>query len=139
MKRNDSTFKEMVSRIQSGELTRHQAADAYGVGYGTLCVWLSRSKLNESTVQRSPDGTRMRMRYGAAVEWGVPNPEAMAAAVQRVLRGEISAQAASKQSPELNSRTLAKKVRKERLAQGQMVQYRARRPGPTIPTTGDAK
>lgn len=112
MKRNDSKFKEMVLRIQSGELTRHEAAEAYGIGYGTLGVWLSRSKLNSSTARRKVDGTKAR--YGVASEWPVLDKDAVDAAVQRVLSGEISARALCMQDPTFRYSTLVRKVQKAR-------------------------
>jgi hypothetical protein len=45
MKRNDPSFREMIGRIRSGELTRKQAAAAYGITTGLLNVWIQRSKI----------------------------------------------------------------------------------------------
>jgi len=115
MKRNDTTFKEMVARIQSGELTRVQAADTYNLNPGTLNVWLSRSKLNETTKMA------VRPLHGATADL-VNNldPEIaakLAEATQKVLDGTFkSCLAAHAAYPELSRSTLTARVRKARLA-----------------------
>ncbi len=85
MKRNDPTFKEMVARILSGELTRKQAADAYGIKENTLTHWLLRGKI---ATPKQP-----KVLAGAALEWTKPDPVRRAAldeAVSRVLSGELT-------------------------------------------------
>lgn len=122
MKRNDATFNAMVARLAAGELTRQQAAEEYGVNYGTLCVWLGRSKLNDSTARKTPKAV-----YGAAVDWAIKDPDkvkALDAAVAKVLAGEISALAAAKQNPDLSARTIADRVRRARVQSGLPVQHR---------------
>lgn len=119
MQRNDAKFKELVSRLQSGELNRQQASEAYGVNYGTLCVWLSRSKLGSTTLQREADGSRKL--HGIAAKNSQLDPDkdrALDAAVARVLAGEISALAASKESEGLSPSTIAARVRKAKLQAG---------------------
>ena len=115
MKRNDTTFKEMVSRIASGELTRKQAADVYGVKYGTLMVWLGRSGLNDETAFKGP--ARAGGTYGAAADWPVLTPEraaALDAAVARVVAGESTALGESKANPEIKLSTITQRVRSAR-------------------------
>lgn len=129
MRRNDKTFKEMVARLQSGEITRHQAADIYQIGYGTLGVWLSRSGVAKSTAGRLPDGSRRL--HGAALErsrsLSPDKAKALDAAVARVLAGEISALAAEAENPDLSARTIAQRVRKARIDQGLPVQEKRTR------------
>lgn len=122
MKRNDATFKEMVARLQSGELTRDQAADAYGINPGTLNVWISRSKLGDTI-----PNLQGKSRAGAAVHWPELTPDevsATEAAIARVLAGEVSALAATKADPRISASTLAKRVRKARIDRGIPVQGR---------------
>lgn len=86
MKRNDPTFKEMVARLQSGELTRNQAAEAYGLKPNTLITWLLRSKID--IPRDSSAGLR-----GAALTWTKDDPvrkAALAEAVAKVLSGELT-------------------------------------------------
>ena len=121
MKRNDTTFKLMVSRLQSGEITREQACAEYGVGYGTLCVWLGRSKLNATIPHPGWKPDRARPMVGAAAEWtplDEDTKKAIEAAVVRVIAGEISALAVAKEDPRINHRTLTKAVRKAKIAAG---------------------
>lgn len=122
MKRNDATFKAMVARLQSGEITRKQACEEYDIPYGTLAVWLTRSKVNES-IPRSPAGgpENPRQRQGAALEWGTLSDDVrqrMNAAVARVLAGETSALAESKADPEIKCTTLTLWVRRAKEAAG---------------------
>lgn len=119
MKRNDSTFKEMVARIQSGELTRAQAANTYNLNPGTLNVWLGRSKLNETTKMS------VRPLHGATADL-VNNldPEIaakLAEATRKVLDGTFkSCLAAHGTYPELSLSTLTARVRKARLSEALM-------------------
>lgn len=109
----------MVARLQTGELTREQASIEYQVDYGTLCVWLGRSKLNATIPRPKPD--KAEPLAGAALKWNTLDEEtvkAMDAAVVRVLSGETSALAASKADPRINARTLAQKVRSAKIAAG---------------------
>lgn len=113
----------MVARIQSGELTRAQAAQTYGINLGTLGVWLSRSKVNTTT--RAP-----RKLHGAALGWAITDPDKVKLldeAVAKVLAGEMSATKASEIYPTLALATIALRVRKARLAAGQPVQQRRTR------------
>jgi hypothetical protein len=126
MKRNDSTFKELVSRITSGELTRLQAADIYGVNPGTLKVWLNRSNLS--------DATRLKERplHGAALGWMTIDPETarlLEDAAQKVLDGTFkSCLAAHASYPSLSLSTLTARVRKARLAQGLPIGRQGKKP-----------
>ena len=127
MKRNDGDFKTMVSRIQSGEFTRQQAAEAYEIPYNTLTIWLKRSRVS---LPVKVNATEPKVLHGDALNWATKDPlkvKAMQEAVERILRGEISALAASQQDPRLSPSTLAQKVRKIRLANGQPVQVRRSR------------
>lgn len=131
MKRNDPTFKEMVSRIASGELTRKQAAEAYGINYGTLCVWLGRSDLNAETVQRGPKAHRDRTAHGAATLWPTLPPEVVAAldaAVARVMAGESTALGESKADPRIKLSTLTQRVQKARREAAPQAQQTAPNP-----------
>lgn len=133
MKRNDQTFQEMVSRIKSGELTRKQAATAYGIEYGTLCVWLGRSGLNAETVAKGPLAHRRGAAHGAATNWPVLSPEtsaALDAALARVLAGETTAQGESKADPRIKLTTLTQRVRS---ARREMEPVAAPTPAPTLP------
>lgn len=128
MKRNDQTFKEMVSRITAGELTRQQAADSYGVNYGTLCVWLGRSNLNAQTARKATGIPKPLA--GAALGWNVTDPnkaKVLEEATARVISGEFSVTEASEKYPDLALSTLSKRVRKERMAAGYPVQKRRTR------------
>jgi len=113
MKRNDPTFKEMVARILSGELTRMQAADLYQIRANTLNIWLARGKIDAPK--------RKRIAYGATADL-VNNldPEIaakLAEATQKVLDGTFkSCLAAHAAYPELSRSTLTARVRKARLA-----------------------
>lgn len=115
MKRNDTTFKEMVSRVSSGELTRLQAADIYQIKPNTLNAWVRRSKLDVPK--------QKRVAYGAAAEAADRLDPQIAKLLeeitQKVLDGTFrSCLSAQKAHPELNLGTLTKRVRKARLAQG---------------------
>lgn len=136
MKRNDATFKEMVTRLQSGAISRAQACDEYGLKYVTLSAWLIRSKLNDS-VPRAGALHGARALHGVAKELAESVDADKAArinsAVARVLAGEISARAASKEDPTLSSRTLAARVLKAKKAAGVPIPKRTRRPDPTTP------
>ncbi len=113
MKRNDPTFKEMVARILSGELTRMQAADLYQIRANTLNIWLARGKIDAPK--------QKRIAYGATADL-VNNldPEIaakLAEATQKVLDGTFkSCLAAHAAYPELSRSTLTARVRKARLA-----------------------
>jgi hypothetical protein len=123
MRRNDTQFKALVARLQAGELTRQQAADLHGVKYETLCQWLRRSKVD--LIPREDKGLT---GYAVELKKRLADPDIKAAldsAVARVLAGEISALAASREDPRINHRTLAVYVRKAKLAQGLPVQHRA--------------
>lgn len=88
MKRNDPTFKEMVSRIASGELTRKQAAEAYDLNLGTLHVWVQRSKL---ALPKAPTGAKALA--GAALEWKNTDPvriKALEDACNEALSGSLT-------------------------------------------------
>ena len=140
MKRNDATFKEMVARLQAGEITKEQACSLYDLKPNTLNSWLRRSKLLGTVPRpRQPPEEAARQRANL-VSTPLP-PEiqaAMDAAVARVLAGELSARAASIEDPRLSSRTLADKVRKVRLEKGLPVQARRTRTNypssPFVPT-----
>lgn len=115
MKRNDPTFKEMVSRITSGELTRLQAADTYQIKPNTLNAWLRRSKID------APKQTRIA--YGAAADLMArldPNiAKLLDEATQRVLDGTFkSCLEAQKSYPDVSLSTLTVRVRKARIAKG---------------------
>lgn len=122
MNNTSPQFNEMISRLQSGELTRNQAAAEYGIGIGTLNVWISRKKLA---------GTIPAVGLsGAALEWAETDPDKVNArrqATARVLSGEISALAAAKEYPGMSPTTLALDVRKARIAQGLPVQAKRTR------------
>ncbi|MDO9236198.1 MAG: hypothetical protein Q7U28_09235 [Aquabacterium sp.] len=117
--RNSKEFRELVSRLQAGTLTRAQAAAEYGINPGTLGVWLSRSKV------RSP-----KALHGAALGWAITDPDKIKLlneAVAKVLAGEVSATKASEMYPTLALATIAFRVRKARIAAGQPVQHRRTR------------
>lgn len=120
MKRNDPTFRAMVARIASGEISRRQAAAIYNVNYGTLGVWLNRSGFGEATAYKGAR-TRKAGRAGAAVGWPEMSQEVRAkldAAAERVLSGASSARSESMADPEIKLSTLTIKVRKIRQARG---------------------
>lgn len=129
MKRNDTTFHEMIARIRSGELTRRAAAEAYGISPGVLNVWIQRSKIEglpRDNQWRSSNPDKVKALSNHLLGKPLP-PElqaAMDAAVARVLAGETSARAASMEDPRLNSRTIAHKVRAARIKEGLPVQHR---------------
>lgn len=129
MKRNDATFKEMVARLQAGEITKEQACSLYDLKPNTLNSWLRRSKLLGTVPrQRQPPEEAARQRANLVSMPLTPEIQAaMDAAVARVLAGELSARAASIEDPRLSSRTLADKVRKVRLEKGLPVQARRTR------------
>lgn len=132
MKRNDTTFKEMVSRIESGELTRRQAADTYGIKYGTLCVWLGRSELAEKTRLKG------KPLHGAALGWAKLDPDKakrLDEAAHMAIHGELSVTQVSKLFPDIAAATLTKRVRKDREKIGLPVQRRNRRNHPLAPAT----
>lgn len=139
MKRNDTTFKEMVSRITSGELTRLQAADIYQIKPNTLNAWVSRSKLDVPK--------QKRVAYGAAAEAAERlDPEIaklLDEATLKVLDGTFkSCLAAQKTYPDVNLGTLTKRVRKARLAQGLPIGRQGKKAQPEqtkpIPRTPEA-
>lgn len=116
MKRNDPTFQEMVSRLTTGELTRKQAAEIYGLNPSTLDVWLSRSGITRATTSKAP-----RVRRGAELGWNVLSDDLVAemdAAIARILAGESSALGESKKNPRLNLGTLTVKARAARKLAG---------------------
>jgi len=111
MKRNDPTFQVMVARINSGELTRAQAADTYNLNLGTLHVWLSRSGV------KTP---RQKVLHGAALDWVIDDPErtkAIQAAVTDVTAGRMTARAAAQAHGQAFA-TVAWHVRKILASQG---------------------
>lgn len=119
MKTTDHQFKVMISRLQAGELTRNQAAAFYGIGIGTLNVWVSRKKLGGTIPSAGP--------AGAALERMITDPDKVkdrAEAVARVLSGKISALAVAKEYPGMSHVTIASDVRKARISMGQQVQHR---------------
>ena len=127
MKRNDPTFKEMVSRITSRELTRLQAADTYQIKPNTLNAWLRRSKID------APKQTRIA--YGAAAELADrldPNiAKLLDEATQKVLDGTLkSCLAASAAYPGISLSTLTARVRKARLAAGLPIGRQGKKPPP---------
>lgn len=129
MKPNDTTFKEMISRIASGELTRKQAAEAYGIDPGTLNVWIARFNLSDSLPSmRGKAGYAKQLSDKYAID-----TDAYEKAVARVLSGEISALALSEETPGIKAGTLAKKVRQARIRAGLPVQANKghNRPKPT--------
>lgn len=132
MKRNDKTFKEMVSRIQSGELTRIKAAEVYNVKAHTLNVWIARSKLD--VPKQKPKA------YGAAAELDANLDPTIAKlleeAAQKVLDGTFkSCLAAHKEYQDLSLSTLTARVRKARLAQGLPIGRQGKKiPAPTTST-----
>lgn len=84
MKRNDPQFQEMVSRIESGELTRAAAAHEYKINLGTLGVWLARSGIKDK-------GTKKL--HGAATQWGADPAKDVAykAALDELQNGSLGA------------------------------------------------
>jgi hypothetical protein len=131
MKRNDTTFKEMISRINSGELTRLQAADVYKIKPNTLNAWVIRSKLDVPK--------QKRVAYGAAAEAAErldPNiAKLLDEATAKVLDGTFrSCLAAHAEYPGIVLGTLTKRVRKARLAQGLPIGRQGKKPPP-----GEAK
>lgn len=130
MKRNDPTFKEMVSRLQAGELTRKRAAEEYGLNLGTLMVWLGRSKVtgiprDNAWRASNPDKVNAMNSHLIGQKLTGEAAKALYNATERVLRGEISALAAAKADPRISARTLASRVRKARLERGLPVASRA--------------
>jgi homospermidine synthase len=133
--RHSQTFKELVARLQSGELTRAQAAVAYGVNPGTLAKWLLRSKVGEST-RTKVDG---KFLYGAAAEFADRLDPKIARlleeATKKVLDGTFrSCLAAHRAYPDVVLGTLTARVRKARLAQGLPIGRQGKKPPP-----GEAK
>jgi len=129
MKPNDTTFKEMISRIASGELTRKQAAQTYDLDIGTLNSWISRHNLSDSLPSmRGKAGYAKQLSDKYAID-----TNAYEKAVARVLSGEISALALSEETPGIKAGTLAKKVRQARIRAGLPVQANKghNRPKPT--------
>jgi hypothetical protein len=116
----------MVSRLTSGEITRSQAAAEYGIQYNTLCVWLTRSKVDLPGTKRAtvvkpfaPD----TVRHGAAVNFPTMTAEKaqkLNVAVQKALSGEMSARAAAIEQG-VSVQTVSKKVRSIRIAKGEPV------------------
>lgn len=139
MNRHSPQFKELVGRLQSGELTRAQAAEIYGINPMTLAKWLVRSKVGESTRTKAEG-----QLYGAAIEkLNSLDPavaEALAEATQKVVDGVYpSCLAAHKDYPGVSLSTLTARVRKARVAKGLPIgrQGKAQTPPPvqTIPQT----
>jgi len=130
MKRNDTTFKEMVSRITSGELTRLQAADTYQIKPGTLNAWIRRSKLDVPK--------QKRVAYGAAADLAANLDPRIAKlldeATEKVLDGTFkSCLAAHKAYLGVALGTLTARVRKARLAQGLPIGRQGKKPLPDAP------
>lgn len=129
MKRNDTTFHEMIARIRSGELTRRAAAEAYGISPGVLNVWIQRSKIeglprDNQWRDSNPDKVKALNDHLLGKPLSPELQAAMDAAVDRVLAGETSARAAALADPRLSARTIAHKVRAARVKAGQPVQHR---------------
>lgn len=84
MKRNDPQFQEMVSRIESGELTRAAAAHEYKINLGTLGVWLARSGIKDKGAKKL---------HGAATQWGADPAKDVAykAALDELQNGPLGA------------------------------------------------
>lgn len=130
--RTSPSFKVLVARLQSGELTRAQAAAEYGVPLGTLNVWLSRSKVGESTRLKE------RTLHGAAADLANSLDPKIAKlldeATQKVLDGTYkSCLAASKAYPDVVLGTLTTRVRKARLAQGLPIGRQGKKAQPEAP------
>lgn len=132
MKHSDPKAQEMLSRIANGELTRQQASDEYGVSRPVINVWIHRAGLAK---KRPPPTTTFSARgpipgkeemFPAMTQ---AKADALNAAVDRVLRGEVSARAAALEEPHLGLSfvTIAAKVRKIRISQGLPVQVRSKR------------
>ena len=123
--RHSKTFKDLAAKIQSGELTRAEAAAQAGINPGTLGVWLSRSNV---TAPKNPDGTRKL--YGTAAQKKITDPDKVKLldeAVARVLDSNLSVTQVSEMYPTLSATTIAARVRKYRLEHGQHVQKRRTR------------
>jgi hypothetical protein len=113
MTRDDATFKEMVLRLQAGDLTRAQAAEQYGLKYNTLCQWLKRSNL-ASSIPMAPVEHQFK-KTDPEIE------RATQAAVELVLNGLSSALAAARPGVTLSHREISRRVRMRRLALGRPV------------------
>lgn len=114
MNRHDPKFHELISRLQSGEITRPEASTIYGIHPVTLNGWITRSKLSETIPSR-------RGRDGSEMAPKITDPDkvnAMANAVARVLAGEISARAAAIADPRIVMNTLQHKVRQAKKRAG---------------------
>lgn len=116
MNRHSPEFKELVARLQSGELTRAQACDIYGLQRDTLSTWLTRSKVGAST------RTKTRPLAGSAKQFVESmDPQYVLLLndlVAKVLSGEYrSCRAAHLANPQVPLSTLTVRVRKARKAQ----------------------
>ena len=126
MNKHTPQYAEMVSRLVSGELSRKQAADEYGVNFGTLSSWLIRDKIKTPRVKLVTGAAR------AAADRANEDPDkviAMDQAVARVLAGECTAYSAAKADARVNLSTLNVRIRKAREAEGG-TKRRAGRPTP---------
>lgn len=122
--RHSQEFKDLAAKILSGELSRLEASNQYGINPGTLAVWMSRSNLTS----KGPDG--VKKLHGAALESAITDPDKvklLEEAVARVLDGELSATEAAEKYPTLAQVTIAKRVRKYRQEHGMTVQKRRTR------------
>ena len=80
MKRNDPTFNTMISRLQSGEIARTNPQE-YGIGAGTVNVWISRSVLANTIANQ-----RGKPMAGAATQWDALTPDKVAATDAALVR-----------------------------------------------------
>lgn len=114
MKRNDPTYKAMISRIKSGELSRKQAAEEYGINPVTLNAWIVRSKEVLPDRRSSREVIDPRLEAMGVVALTPERKQALLDAVQRVIRGGISCNQAAKNDPTITMSYLARLVRKEK-------------------------
>lgn len=127
MKINDASFKEMVGRLQSGELTRSQAAETYGIGVPMLNVWISRAKLGSTIPDLRKISRPIPNRHVATGPVLDPdNAKALREAVAKVLSEGVSALSVSNADPRVKQRTLAKYVREAKIAAGEVLPVRTR-------------
>lgn len=163
MNRHSQEFFDVVAKVNRHELTRLQAAANLGVPYSTFMTWVNRAGLSKKAlkiepkpftatpdnvndsvccsvndpVNDNPTSTKPR-RYNLGSPLTQEKADALNAAVDKVLRGEISARAAALERPDLNLSfvTIAAKVRKIRLARGLPVQVRSKKASSPVPDDG---